>query len=173
MGTWKYTAKEKRAIDNAYAVCYRIAETRGREKLLDGCVRIERRERSCGTVARWLVAEQFARGLLANPAASEFAWASVGLQQAVLIGAGCRPSRGAYDPEGSRLAASLDVAFAAARMAQAAYTDRGLDRAASKPISAAVVEIVNEAKPKAKRGAAFRDAIGKSIRLHRDEKGGA
>jgi hypothetical protein len=173
MGVWIYTAKERKAIGEAYDVCRYMAEARGKERVLDGAVRQERRGRSCITAAKWLVAESFAKGLCANPRASELAWMSEGCQVAALVGAACRVSDLARDQVMARLHGRMDALFAAARAAQNAHMDRGLDRAAasSPPISEAVVEIVNNAKPR--RGAAYREAIGASIRQHRAVKGGA
>jgi hypothetical protein len=128
MGVWKYTTKERKAIDAVYRICRYIAEHRGKERLLDACVRIERRGRSDTTVAKWLVAESFAKGLFGNPRASEFAWSSQGLQTALLIGAACP------NPNLAKLNRELEAAFVPARAAQDAYMDRGIGRESGKAV---------------------------------------
>lgn len=136
MGVWQFTAKEKKAIGAAWDACYALASHRGQERRLDEAARYERRERSCITVARWLVVEGFAKGLYANPRADEFAGSSQGVQVGVLVGAACRGARPSDRPRGG-FVEQFDGLVATARAAHQAYIDRGLGRAA-RPMSASI-----------------------------------
>ncbi len=118
---WNYTAAEKRAICDAFDAVSHAVDTMGwgsPQRLLDA-VRIERRERSCLTAAKWLVVEGFCLGLVEDPRVSEIAGSSAGIVTATVLGAGCR-QRGAPESIQARIVETTKAAKAAhdSRMAR-------------------------------------------------------
>ena len=87
---WKYTAAERRTIDRAYNAVAYIVDHTGDGYTLRDCLRHERRERSCATVAKALVVAGFADGRKRNPRATEIAYLSAGIMRAAILGAASR-----------------------------------------------------------------------------------
>jgi hypothetical protein len=132
---WKYTAAEKRAIDAAYTAVQASVEIVGwgsPARLIDA-TRYERKERSCMTVAKWLVVEGFVRGVVHNPPASDLASISAGIATAVILGAGTRGLTGAASVHAE---AHILEAFKAGCAAHEAYMRRGIDGAVGAAVAA-------------------------------------
>lgn len=122
---WNYTAAEKRAIGAAFdEVAYLMEATGHREeRRLRESLKVERRDRSCGTTAKALICNAFADGMRHDPPASALACYSDGLADAVILGAGYarQPSKA----DRGRLPALLD----AAKAAHDSRMQRGIERA--------------------------------------------
>lgn len=124
MNAWKYTAAERRAIDNAFSAVSYLADHMGHAQpaMLRDAFKHERRERSCATVAKALLVSGFMRGRKHNPRAADLAWLSVGIMHATILGADSKR----IDRPADTLA-SLPELAAAAAAAHDAYMQRGLE----------------------------------------------
>ena len=132
---WKYTAAEKRAVDAAYSAVQRSVDIVGwgsPARLIDA-TRYERKERSCMTVAKWLVVEGYVRGLVYNPPASELASISAGIATAVILGAGARGLTGAASVHAE---AHILETFKVGCAAHEAYMRRGINGAIRAAVAA-------------------------------------
>jgi hypothetical protein len=100
MANFKYTAAERRAIDDAYsAVSYIVDHDNGGAYRLRAALREERSGRSSVTVAKALLVAGFANGRKRNPRATELAFMADGIATATLRGAKSRrlsPAPGQY-----------------------------------------------------------------------------
>ena len=100
MSNFKYTAAERRAIDDAYSAVSNIVDyDNGGAHRLRAALREERRERSSVTVARALLVAGFANGRKRNPRATELAYMADGIAAAAMLGAKSRrmsPAPGQY-----------------------------------------------------------------------------
>lgn len=126
MSNFKYTAAEKRTIDDAYsAVSYIVDHDNGGECRLRAALSGERRERSSVTVAKALLVAGFADGRKRNPRATELAFMADGIATATLLGAKSRrlnPAPGQYL---AGLLKRLPKLAAAAAAAHDEYIHRG------------------------------------------------
>lgn len=131
---WQYTAAEKRAIGAAWdEITYTMdAAGHGEPRRLREALKVERRERSCLTVAKALIVRGFAEGMESDPPASTLAGYSEGIAVGVMLGAdyGRRRSGsvGRHDPTGPDRD-RLPRLIAEAKAAHDAYMDRGLTAA--------------------------------------------
>jgi hypothetical protein len=128
MPNFKYTAAERRTIDDAYsAVCYIVDHQSGGAYLLRDALREERRGRSSVTVAKALLVAGFAHGRKSNPRASELAFMANGIAVATILGAKSRrlaPAPGQYL---AGLLRRLPKLAAAAAAAHDSYISGGLE----------------------------------------------
>jgi hypothetical protein len=129
MANWKYTAAERRTIDDAYsAVAYIVDHSdHSGPYALRQALRGERRERSSVTVAKALLVAGFADGRKRNPRALELAYLADGVAAAAILGAKSRrlsPAPGQYL---AGLLRRFPKMAAAAAAAQDAYISRGLE----------------------------------------------
>jgi hypothetical protein len=133
MGNWNYTAAERREIGAAWdAVAYLMdASGHSEPHRLREALRVERRERSCVTVARALIVRGFADGMESDPPASTLAGYSEGIAAGVMLGAVYqrRALRFRSDSVAGSVAEKLPALLAAATAAHDAYIARGLEAA--------------------------------------------
>lgn len=127
MSNFKYTAAERRTIDDAYsAVAYIVDHDYSGAYALRQALREERRERSSVTVAKALIVAGFADGRKRNPRALELAYMADGIATAAIIGAKSRrlsPAPGQYL---AGLLRRFPKMAAAAAAAHDAYLSRGI-----------------------------------------------
>jgi len=125
MNAWKYTAAERRIIDNAYADVAYIVDHMGHSQpyALREALKHERRQRSSVTVAKALLIAGFIRGRKDNPRAADLACISHGIMVATIIGA---DSVRFPDRIACNAVHQLADKAAAAAAAHDAYLHRGL-----------------------------------------------